>query len=268
MSTPCVQDHVCTPHGSAGLVRQGASWCGWQKHWGTAGTILPLPLSLCLCLSLLLSLLSLSSHSSLLVSVFLSLSLFFSVSVYLPVSVFRSLSLSLSFAFCLSISVSLSLSRPITYVLSILPSFLHPTPNEDRRRELKLIVLCSFAFCLLFFFPLFFKAIDELINKGLPLMLVTIGQQHLLNKFSFVKAYFFIKVAATINCVPERRMKTVCHGLTNEKSRGNLSSLKGNLFFLACFSSYCLSPAVPHSTLITHVNILVCSFPVLSASTQ
>uniref|UniRef100_A0A8W4FPJ3 Cilia and flagella associated protein 54 n=1 Tax=Sus scrofa TaxID=9823 RepID=A0A8W4FPJ3_PIG len=76
------------------------------------------------------------------------------------------------------------------------------------------------------------QAIDELINKGLPLMLVTIGQQHLLNKFSFVKAYFFIKVAATINCVPERRMKTVCHGLTNEKSRGNLSSLKGNLFFL------------------------------------
>uniref|UniRef100_A0A8C3WPJ0 Cilia and flagella associated protein 54 n=1 Tax=Catagonus wagneri TaxID=51154 RepID=A0A8C3WPJ0_9CETA len=70
------------------------------------------------------------------------------------------------------------------------------------------------------------QAIDELINKSVPLILVTVGQQHLLNKFSFVKAYFFIKVAATINCVPEHRMKTVCHGLTNEKSRINLSTLK------------------------------------------
>lgn len=128
MSTPCVQDHVCTPHGSAGLVRQGASWCGWQKHWGTAGTILPLPLSLCLCLSLLLSLLSLSSHSSLLVSVFLSLSLFFSVSVYLPVSVFLSLSLSLSFALCLSISVSLSLQT--YYVRPVYPAFI-PSSNPE-----------------------------------------------------------------------------------------------------------------------------------------
>ena len=225
-------------------------------------------LSLCVSAFLCFSLFSLCPLTPLSWSLSFSPCLCFSLSLSISLSLFFCLCLCLSLSLSVSLSLSLSLSRPITYVLSILPSFLHPTPNEDRRRELKLIVLCSFAFCLLFFFPLFFKAIDELINKGLPLMLVTIGQQHLLNKFSFVKAYFFIKVAATINCVPERRMKIVCHGLTNEKSRGNLSSLKGNLFFLACFSSYCLSPAVPHSTLITHVNILVCSFPVLSASTQ
>uniref|UniRef100_A0A2K6GCW2 Cilia and flagella associated protein 54 n=1 Tax=Propithecus coquereli TaxID=379532 RepID=A0A2K6GCW2_PROCO len=57
------------------------------------------------------------------------------------------------------------------------------------------------------------QALDELINKSLPAILVTIGQQHLSNKFYFVKAYFFISVAATINCIPENTCKTVSHGL-------------------------------------------------------
>nr|BAC86439.1 unnamed protein product [Homo sapiens] len=66
------------------------------------------------------------------------------------------------------------------------------------------------------------QAIDELRNKGLPAVLVTIGQPHLLNKFNFVKAYFFLSVAATINCVPENKFKTV---ITN-KSKPNLPNLK------------------------------------------
>ncbi|EFB14522.1 hypothetical protein PANDA_017676, partial [Ailuropoda melanoleuca] len=70
------------------------------------------------------------------------------------------------------------------------------------------------------------QALDELISKGLPLILATVGQQHLLNKFSFVKAYFLISVAATINCVPDNSMKTIYHGLTSEKSRVNLPNLK------------------------------------------
>ncbi|KAK2493447.1 hypothetical protein MC885_016606 [Smutsia gigantea] len=70
------------------------------------------------------------------------------------------------------------------------------------------------------------QALDELINKHLPLILVTIGQQHLLNKFSFVKAYFLINVAETINCVPENTMKTVYHGFLSEKTRANLPNLK------------------------------------------
>nr|XP_045722137.1 cilia- and flagella-associated protein 54 [Mirounga angustirostris] len=70
------------------------------------------------------------------------------------------------------------------------------------------------------------QALDELISKGLPVILVTLGQEHLLNKFSFVKAYFLISVAATINCVPENSMKTIYHGLTSEKSRANLPNLK------------------------------------------
>ncbi|XP_024610168.1 cilia- and flagella-associated protein 54 [Neophocaena asiaeorientalis asiaeorientalis] len=70
------------------------------------------------------------------------------------------------------------------------------------------------------------QALDDLISKGLPLILVTVGQQHLLNKFAFVKAYFLVNVAATINCVPEHKMKPVCHGLTNEKNRPNLRNLK------------------------------------------
>ncbi|XP_055251962.1 cilia- and flagella-associated protein 54 isoform X3 [Moschus berezovskii] len=70
------------------------------------------------------------------------------------------------------------------------------------------------------------QALDDLINKGMPQILVTISQQHLLNKFLFVKAYFFINVAATINCVPEQIMKPVGHGVMNEKSKPNLPNLK------------------------------------------
>ncbi|XP_040088712.1 cilia- and flagella-associated protein 54 isoform X3 [Oryx dammah] len=70
------------------------------------------------------------------------------------------------------------------------------------------------------------QALDDLINKGMPVILVTVSQQHLLNKFLFVKAYFFINVAATINCVPEQIMKPVGHGVMNEKSKPNLPNLK------------------------------------------
>lgn len=59
--------------------------------------------------------------------------------------------------------------------------------------------------------------------------LVTLGQQHLLNKFCFVKAYFFISVAATINCVPDNSLKTLARGVgvVTEKSKSNAPS-KGN----------------------------------------
>ncbi|XP_036106722.1 cilia- and flagella-associated protein 54 [Molossus molossus] len=70
------------------------------------------------------------------------------------------------------------------------------------------------------------QALDELINKGLPQILLTIGHQHLLNKFSFVKAYFLISMAETINCVPETMLRTVYFGHGSERSRANLSSLK------------------------------------------
>ncbi|XP_029811624.1 cilia- and flagella-associated protein 54 isoform X2 [Suricata suricatta] len=70
------------------------------------------------------------------------------------------------------------------------------------------------------------QALDELISKGLPVILVTLGQQHLLNKFSLVKAYFLIGVAATINCVPENSVKITNHGPVSEKSRGNFQNLK------------------------------------------
>ncbi|XP_032972099.1 cilia- and flagella-associated protein 54 [Rhinolophus ferrumequinum] len=70
------------------------------------------------------------------------------------------------------------------------------------------------------------QALDELINKGLPQILVIVGHKHLLNKFSFVKAYFLINVAATINCVPENLLKTVSHGFVPEKSKAILQNLK------------------------------------------
>ncbi|XP_054430479.1 cilia- and flagella-associated protein 54 [Pteronotus mesoamericanus] len=70
------------------------------------------------------------------------------------------------------------------------------------------------------------QALDELINKALPQILITIGHQHLLNKFSFVRAYFLVSVAATINCVPENLLKTVYHGFVSERSRANLPNLK------------------------------------------
>ncbi|XP_017366955.1 cilia- and flagella-associated protein 54 [Cebus imitator] len=65
------------------------------------------------------------------------------------------------------------------------------------------------------------QAIDELRNKGLPAILITIGQPHLSNKFYFVKAYFFLSVAATINCVPENKLKTVI----TDRSKPNLPNL-------------------------------------------
>ncbi|XP_053442300.1 cilia- and flagella-associated protein 54 [Nycticebus coucang] len=67
------------------------------------------------------------------------------------------------------------------------------------------------------------QALDELINKGLPPILVTLGRQHLLKKFVFVKAYFFISVAATINCTSEN---TFCLGHVADKSKPNLPNLK------------------------------------------
>nr|XP_031539099.1 cilia- and flagella-associated protein 54 [Vicugna pacos] len=69
------------------------------------------------------------------------------------------------------------------------------------------------------------QALDEIISRGSPPILATVGQPHLLNKFSFVKAYFLINVAATINCVPENTMQTVGQEL-NGKSRVNLPNLK------------------------------------------
>ncbi|XP_066213355.1 cilia- and flagella-associated protein 54 [Saccopteryx leptura] len=70
------------------------------------------------------------------------------------------------------------------------------------------------------------QALDELMNKGLPQILVTIGHQHLLNKFSLVKAYFLISLAETINCVPENMFKTGHHGFISERSRVTLPNLK------------------------------------------
>ncbi|KFO31142.1 hypothetical protein H920_07436 [Fukomys damarensis] len=69
------------------------------------------------------------------------------------------------------------------------------------------------------------QALEELITKSLPQTLVTIGRQHLLNKFCFVKAYFLLSVAATINCIPDNSLKTLYSGLTTEKSRLNLTNL-------------------------------------------
>lgn len=90
-------------------------------------------------------------------------------------------------------------------------------------------------------------------HKGLPQILVTIGHQHLLNKFSFVKAYLLVSVAATINCVPENLLRTVYHGFVSERSRANLPNLKGNLLLycslavLLNFSSYArLHPSNPY----------------------
>ncbi|XP_014445728.1 cilia- and flagella-associated protein 54 [Tupaia chinensis] len=85
------------------------------------------------------------------------------------------------------------------------------------------------------------QALDELISKGLPLILGTVGHQHLINKFYFIKAHFFLSVAATINCVPENTMKSFYHGDVTEKNKPNLSNVKdqnpkeerGSIFQLA-----------------------------------
>ncbi|XP_058529629.1 cilia- and flagella-associated protein 54 [Ochotona princeps] len=70
------------------------------------------------------------------------------------------------------------------------------------------------------------QAIEELINKGFPIILVSVAQQHLLNKFYFVKAYFLVSVAATINCIPETSVKTNYRGLNAERSKQNLTNSK------------------------------------------
>ncbi|XP_047407155.1 cilia- and flagella-associated protein 54 [Sciurus carolinensis] len=73
------------------------------------------------------------------------------------------------------------------------------------------------------------QALDELINRGLPVVLVTIGQPHLLNKFYLVKAYFFTSVAATINCVPENSLKILYQGASlggSERSKPTVPNLK------------------------------------------
>uniref|UniRef100_H0WSX3 Cilia and flagella associated protein 54 n=1 Tax=Otolemur garnettii TaxID=30611 RepID=H0WSX3_OTOGA len=67
------------------------------------------------------------------------------------------------------------------------------------------------------------QALDELMSKGLPPILVTLGRQHLLKKFVFVKAYFFISVAATVNCTSEN---TFCPGPVADKSKQNILNLK------------------------------------------
>ncbi|XP_023572354.1 cilia- and flagella-associated protein 54 [Octodon degus] len=69
------------------------------------------------------------------------------------------------------------------------------------------------------------QALEELITKSLPITLVMVGRQHLLNKFCFVKAYFLISLAATINCVPDNSLKTLCLGFAADKSKLNLANL-------------------------------------------
>ncbi|KAL1774964.1 cilia-and flagella-associated protein 54 [Sigmodon hispidus] len=68
-------------------------------------------------------------------------------------------------------------------------------------------------------------ALEDLINRGVPLILATLGQQHLLNKFNFVKAHFLIGLAGTINCIPDNSLKTLYHTVV-EKTKPNLPTLK------------------------------------------
>ncbi|XP_064139775.1 cilia- and flagella-associated protein 54 isoform X1 [Loxodonta africana] len=70
------------------------------------------------------------------------------------------------------------------------------------------------------------QALDELINKGLPVFLVTFGQQHLLSKFCLVRAHFFISVAATINCISENTLKMCHQGPVYERNKANLPNIK------------------------------------------
>lgn len=70
------------------------------------------------------------------------------------------------------------------------------------------------------------QAIDEMICKGVPTILVTTGYQHLINKFSFVKSYFLISVAATINCVPENIPKAFTRGLSTHKCKSTFTCFK------------------------------------------
>ncbi|XP_055483799.1 cilia- and flagella-associated protein 54 [Psammomys obesus] len=70
------------------------------------------------------------------------------------------------------------------------------------------------------------QALEDLMNKGLPIILVTLSHQYLLNKFNFVKAHFFIRLAATINCIPENLPKTLYHAILIDKNKPSLSNLK------------------------------------------
>ncbi|XP_050995602.1 cilia- and flagella-associated protein 54 [Acomys russatus] len=70
------------------------------------------------------------------------------------------------------------------------------------------------------------QALEDLINKGLPTTLVYLGQPHLLSKFNLVKAYFFIGLAATINCIPDNSQKARCHTVVSDKNKPNLPNPK------------------------------------------
>ncbi|XP_076776112.1 cilia- and flagella-associated protein 54 isoform X3 [Arvicanthis niloticus] len=71
------------------------------------------------------------------------------------------------------------------------------------------------------------QALEELINKGLPPILVNLGFQHLLNKFNFVKSHFFISLAGTVNCIPDNSLKIMYHTVV-DKSKPTSQSLKDN----------------------------------------
>ncbi|EGW08378.1 Putative uncharacterized protein C12orf63 [Cricetulus griseus] len=70
------------------------------------------------------------------------------------------------------------------------------------------------------------KVLEDLVNKGLPLILVTLGHQHLLNKYNFVKAHFFISLAATINCIPDSSSKTLFYTVAVDKNKPNTPNFK------------------------------------------
>ncbi|CAO2581415.1 Cilia- and flagella-associated protein 54 [Lemmus lemmus] len=81
------------------------------------------------------------------------------------------------------------------------------------------------------------QALEDLINRGLPLILVTLGQQHLLNKFNFIKAHLFISLAATINCIPDNSPKTPYHTVVIERTKPNTPNLKD--FYTKDENSHC-----------------------------
>ncbi|XP_006871879.1 PREDICTED: putative uncharacterized protein C12orf63 homolog [Chrysochloris asiatica] len=70
------------------------------------------------------------------------------------------------------------------------------------------------------------QALDDLVNKGLPVFLITFGQQHLLSKLCLVRAYFLISVAATINCISENTSKSFQQGPVSERNKATLPNIK------------------------------------------
>ncbi|XP_063120477.1 cilia- and flagella-associated protein 54 isoform X4 [Rattus norvegicus] len=72
------------------------------------------------------------------------------------------------------------------------------------------------------------QALEELVNRGLPSVLVNLGSQHLLNKFNFVKSHFFISLAATVNCIPDNSPKIVYYPVIIDKSKPNTQNAKDN----------------------------------------